>query len=339
MRRRIYELDALRGIAALAVVIYHLTTRYDVLYGFEQAPLFTFPLGHYGVQLFFVVSGFVIFLTLNNCKHPADFVVSRFARLYPVYWAAVAITFSTVTYFGLEGRERTPFEALVNLTMLQGFFDVPDVEGVYWTLKWELSFYFWALMMFVFNLQRHVLYACLLLLVSQWAVVGLETYVRNIPALLKLVFLNTYGNLFVAGILFYLMMYKESKPMMHVLMAIALLNQFVVHDLESFYVTAGIFAIFYLFIYGKLQFLSVKPLITLGTISYSLYLIHEYVGWILMRELMNLGVNSNLAIAAATLMALVLAYLLTYKIEHPAMNKIKQVYKTKYRVKLVKATQ
>lgn len=336
MRRRIYELDALRGIAALAVVIYHFTTRYDVLYGFEQAPLFTFPLGHYGVQLFFVVSGFVIFLSLNNCKHPADFIVSRFARLYPVYWAAVAITFSTVIYFGLEGRERTLFEALVNLTMLQGFVGVPDVEGVYWTLKWELTFYFWALMIFIFNLQKHVLWACLLLLVSQWIVVAFEYYVMNVPGILKLISLNTYGNLFAAGILFYLMMYSESRPVMHVLMAIALVNQLLVHDMESFYVTAGIFALFYLFIYDKLQFLSVKPLITLGTISYSLYLIHEYVGWILMRELMEAGVNSTVAVASATVMALVLAYLLTFRIEHPAMKKIKDIYKIKYRVKLVK---
>ncbi|MDX1694003.1 MAG: acyltransferase [Ketobacteraceae bacterium] len=337
MQRRIYELDALRGIAALAVVIYHFTTRYSVLYGFDEDPLFSLPLGHYGVQLFFVVSGFVIFLSLNNCKHPADFIVSRFARLYPVYWAAVIITFSTVTWFGLEGRERTVIEALINLTMLQGFFDVPDVEGVYWTLKWELTFYFWALMIFMFNLQKYAIHACALLLLSQWGTVLMETYFYGVPRLVRLVFLNTYGNLFVAGVLFYLLMFGQPRPIIHILIGVSLFNQYLMHGLESFFVTVGIFTLFYLFVYEKIQFLAQKPLILLGTISYSLYLIHEYVGWILMRELMAAGVSSTVAVLCAIGMALTLAYFMTFKIEHPAMAKIKKVYKQKYRARFAKA--
>lgn len=338
MRSRILELDALRGLAAFAVVLYHYTTRYSDLYGYANPPAFDFPLGHYGVQLFFVVSGFVIFLTLNNCKHPADFVVSRFARLYPVYWAAVAITFTTVTFFGLAGREATPLEALANLTMLQGFVKIPDVDGVYWTLKWELVFYFWALMIFIFNLQRHILILCAGLLASQWMVWGFEQTVRTLPAIIKLASLNTYGNLFTAGILFYLLMHNDKRQVIHVLIAVAAFNQYLLNDLESFYVTIGIFAIFYLFAFGKLGFIAVKPLIVLGTISYSLYLIHEYVGWIAIREMINAGMNTNLAIAITTVGAIGLASILTYGVEHRGMNLIKNRYKTKYRHRVVTPT-
>ena len=78
---RINELDALRGIAAFMVLLFHYTSRYGSLYSQEQ--LFSVPWGQYGVQLFFITSGFVIYLTLEKTRKPMDFIVSRFSRLYP----------------------------------------------------------------------------------------------------------------------------------------------------------------------------------------------------------------------------------------------------------------
>jgi len=82
---RIQELDSLRGIAAVAVVLYHFTYRFGELYEFQTPPPFQVTLGQYGVQLFFIISGFVIFMTLNRTRRPLDFVVSRFSRLHPTY--------------------------------------------------------------------------------------------------------------------------------------------------------------------------------------------------------------------------------------------------------------
>ena len=82
---RVLELDALRGLAALAVVFYHYTTRFDQLFGH------TFPLpwsvswGHYGVDLFFMLSGFVILMTLERTSDSWKFAWGRFSRLYPAY--------------------------------------------------------------------------------------------------------------------------------------------------------------------------------------------------------------------------------------------------------------
>ena len=61
---RLAQLDALRGIAALAVVLFHYTTRYDQLFGHAQSPALSFPYGYLGVNLFFMISGFVILMTL-----------------------------------------------------------------------------------------------------------------------------------------------------------------------------------------------------------------------------------------------------------------------------------
>src|SRR5690348_11363931 len=91
---RLYEIDALRIIAAVAVVVYHYTFA-DFAGGLTMT---AFPqispvtrYGYLGVDLFFVISGFVCLLTALNRK-PHQFVISRIVRLYPAYWVAVTLT-------------------------------------------------------------------------------------------------------------------------------------------------------------------------------------------------------------------------------------------------------
>ena len=92
-KKRIAEIDTLRGLAALWVVFYHYTYRYGQIYGENLLPWTVFKHGYLGVQVFFVISGFVIYLTLERRNNLLDFAVSRFSRLFPVYWAAIGVTF------------------------------------------------------------------------------------------------------------------------------------------------------------------------------------------------------------------------------------------------------
>ena len=137
---RIEELDGLRGLAAIAVVLFHYTTRYSEIYGRETGLPFEFPYGNLGVELFFGISGFVIFMTLDRTRSLGDFVVSRVSRLYPAYWAAIILTTAVVNLEGMTEFMRSPFEITVNFTMLQSFVGVRAVDGVYWTLAVELAF-------------------------------------------------------------------------------------------------------------------------------------------------------------------------------------------------------
>src|ERR1700686_2691801 len=111
------QLDVLLGIAALMVLLFHYTERFHELYG--HAPgMVLFTIGRQGVDLFFIISGFVIFMTIEKTRRGLDFVVSRFSRLFPAYWIAVSLTFFIVHVAGLPGREVTPSAALANLSML-----------------------------------------------------------------------------------------------------------------------------------------------------------------------------------------------------------------------------
>ncbi len=78
---RLTQIDGLRAIAALTVVLYHYTSRYDAIFVHVPAMQWSVPLGSMGVRLLFVVSGFVMFMTLDAARKPLDFVVFRLARL------------------------------------------------------------------------------------------------------------------------------------------------------------------------------------------------------------------------------------------------------------------
>ena len=80
-RARIAELDSLRGLAAVSVLVFHLTASYAESLPEQRRGFINFNVGGMlGVQLFFIISGFVIFMTVERTRRPIDFVWSRFSR-------------------------------------------------------------------------------------------------------------------------------------------------------------------------------------------------------------------------------------------------------------------
>ena len=272
---RLRELDALRGLAALAVLIFHYTSRYDNLYG-HPALVPDFWLGEYGVQLFFMISGFVIFMSLERVRSPLDFVVARASRLYPVYWAAVALTFAVTALAGLPRLESSWCEALVNLTMLQRLFGVPHVDEVYWTLTGELAFYALMWLALVTRQLKNIVYwGCTwLVLMVTYALVS-ELFGITLPGAIGNSLLLEHGHLFFAGILFYQLYKGQASRFAPLLLGACLAMQFVVGSLASGLIVASFFGLFCLLLKGWLNILVVPPLLFLGSISYSHYLLHQ----------------------------------------------------------------
>jgi peptidoglycan/LPS O-acetylase OafA/YrhL len=327
MNQRYSELDAIRGIAALMVVLYHYSVRYGQIYEYPVDPLFSFDIGKYGVQLFFIVSGFVIILTLDKTNHAIDFIVSRFSRLYPAYWVAVILTFSIVYLFSLPGREVDIESALINMTMVQQWLNVANVDGVYWTLAVELSFYFF---MFILFITKQLVRINLIAAVWLGIIIGCKALERNssmeIHELLKLLFLLEYGNLFIAGIMFYKIMHRESY-ISYFILFICLITEYYLHGKLAYLITAYFF-VFYLFVTNRLKVLIVKPLVYLGSISYSLYLIHQNVGYVVINEMKPFNIlNPASIIMAPMALSLLLATLMQKYIERPSLVFIRNKWK------------
>ena len=94
-----------------------------------------------------------------------DFVVSRFSRLFPAYWVSIIITFVIPHLLGLPGKLVDVAMAFGNLIMIHGFFRIPHVDGVYWTLEVELLFY--CGMFLLYRLGRlHLIHQVLLCLLA-----------------------------------------------------------------------------------------------------------------------------------------------------------------------------
>jgi peptidoglycan/LPS O-acetylase OafA/YrhL len=239
---------------------------------------------------------------------------------------------------------------LVNLTMLHAWFGVPHVDGVYWSLFAELSFYVLACTLFFLGLFRFpnaVAWAwivfCLGVRLFEWHGAGngfldnlhlaiLDDQVpgmapHRLSAIARLSCLAQYAPLFMAGILFYHLFTGQRNWKIHVTLA----GCFLAHNLLNWsgklgvVVALAIFIAFYLFAYGRLKFVALKPLLFLGMISYPLYLVHCNVGMAIMRQLQMHGININLAAFVAIAAALVLATVISYGFEQPGTRLLRNL--------------
>jgi len=313
-------LDGLRGIAALSVVVYHYFYRIDEIYatGSNEADWTYF--GQYGVHLFFMISGFVIFMSINKETKPLSFFISRFSRLYPAYFFAVIITFLVVYIFGLEGREVKIAEAFLNFLMFQEFLGIPHVDGVYWTLTVEITFYFWCLVLISFKKIDY-------LIPMLFSFVFLSFTAQFMPEVIykiigKLFFIN-YVSFFLLGVVTYKLKNDvlNYKNIIHIFLIFIVL--FINHKLDEFIVYLSIYALFLLGVFDVAKFLKFRFFIFMGEISYSLYLVHQNIGYVIITKMMNAGFSKLVAATLAFMASMFLAKLIYTYVEAKLGKRIK----------------
>lgn len=139
---RMHSIDVLRGVAALSVMLCHVyphqatgVVTFDALAEFIR--FWVLQVGQTGVNLFFIISGFVIPSSLMGLAVAPlrRFWISRVMRLYPAYWLSLAFAVA------VAGMATTGPQLIANVTMLQRYLGQPSVVGVYWTLAVEMLFY------------------------------------------------------------------------------------------------------------------------------------------------------------------------------------------------------
>lgn len=325
---RVGELDALRGLAALAVVAFHYTTFYQQEQGHLQPLGFGFPAGNYGVQLFFLISGFVIFMTLERTRTTMDFVVSRFSRLFPAYWAAIAITAAVVYTVGMPKQQIPSGDLLANVTMLQEVLGFEHLDGSYWTLEVELFFYAQMLFWFVLGQLKRVHWIIVVWLAMAVIYAQTERHHVHFSYVLRELLILRHVPFFALGILFY-RIYARSGGVRPNLALIALSLVAISLSKPPVYLLAGAVCctIFAFFASGRLRWLRAAPFVFLGGISYSLYLLHQVIGFALIHRLEAAGVPSLAAVGITASAVIVLATALTYGVERPAMRRLRDVWR------------
>lgn len=328
---RISELDSLRGLAALAVVLFHYTTRYDQLFGHASELAVSCPWGAYGVDLFFMLSGFVIFMTLDRSKSVGDFAIGRFARLYPAYWVAMGVTFAVVSLAGLPGQEVSLRDAILNLSMVPELVNARRIDGAYWSLQAELLFYAGMVVLWRVGAFRRVAGTLSLWLLASFLVqTAIASGMFESSAVLGLLRkLSTVGSLayirhFAVGIVLYQVRKQVgwSAKWIAILAACFLMEAQAVSWMAA--IVGGMLGLtLYAAIAGRLAWLAAKPLVYLGALSYSLYLIHQNVGYVMIRQFSRWGWNSHCSIATSIALVLLLAAGLHAWVEKPASSWMK----------------
>jgi len=329
-RRRYHEVDLLRFLAAIAVVGFHYLFRASVedpafaLTGFTD-PGGIFRYGYLGVDLFFVISGFVI---LNSAwkKRPSAFVASRIARLYPAFWMACTITAVVLLLDPNQRFEITAEKYVYNLTMAPKLFDMGLIDGVYWTLLIELKFYLLILVLCVIGmtLNRVLGFAV------GWLALSIWDKFAPLPETLDGLLVPEWAPYFAAGILFALVARQGWRKRYAVPLLVAggwavyISTELSRKQSDSYHthlspyvvggVVAGIFVLFALIASHKLQARWTARVAFLGGLTYPLYLLHQYIGFVLF----NLGYGRMprwLLLAGVVTIVVALSWLLHVTVE------------------------
>jgi peptidoglycan/LPS O-acetylase OafA/YrhL len=330
---RLQGLDSLRGLAALAVVLYHYTFGYTQVVGNHMPGLDLIATdGHFGVYLFFIISGFVIFMTLERSAKAIDFSVSRFARLWPPYLVCAALTSLLIVVMGFNPHHLTVGDALLNVLMLNKVIGNVDIDLSYWTLTYEVLFYAGAAIIFFGLKIKRLEWACL-----AWLGLSFVTRVSAFDqrhARLGVLLGVSFCHFFILGMMIYLISQRRNSwlTMTTAILAFAM-NLFGPSynpgsiRLWQFMLLTGLFtAVVWLVAERKIRFLNVAPLIFLGEISYSLYLVHQIAGYWVIRHLEGVGWDPDHAIWAAVLCAIAVATCVRKWVEVPAQRAIRGWY-------------
>ncbi|MEV5544146.1 acyltransferase [Saccharopolyspora shandongensis] len=300
---RLHEIDLLRITAALAVVFYHYTfsgfAKGQTGVAFPTAGEFS-RYGYLGVDLFFVISGFVVLLSALN-RSPEKFVISRIVRLYPAFWVSVTLTSIVSVLFSQGMFQVSPLQYLANVTMFNPVFGVDNIDVVYWTLWAELRFYVIIFVLTCIGITRRRL------LTVMWAWLAATFLLESgllplgLSAVLDYAVQSQYSHYFIAGMALCLVYRFGPSWSSWAIVAVALGNavyrgvpfsgdvavRYRV-DLNPAVVVTVIAAIFLLIALVALGVTSriAKPwFATAGSLTYPLYLIHAHIGFVVFSRL------------------------------------------------------
>lgn len=289
-KNRFEFIDGLRGIAALSVVFFHLNLaihNHGDAFPYYLAQLFS--LGYLGIQIFFVLSGFVIAYSLRDAHMDLSFLtrffVRRSFRLDPPYWVIVGLTLllAGIASLTFKSGVEFPFDALqifYNLIYLPDLMQEPLIVPVAWTLCIEFQFYltFALLILMVQGTEMKLAYSLLM-----WTGLSLFSILQNTPwgilPLNPVTFIPHWYSFFLGCATCWAMLGKIDKKFLwsnYLIIAICSFWTPTPHALVSVGTALLIYMVFQM---GWLNSLLQEWFFQYtGRISYSLYLIHWPVG-------------------------------------------------------------
>jgi peptidoglycan/LPS O-acetylase OafA/YrhL len=316
--KRIELLDYGRFVAAGCVLAFHYL--FNGIHNGKISSITHIPeminyakYGYLGVEFFFMASGYVIFFSAKN-KTAKEFAMSRAVRLYPAFWVAVIFTSIVAQFWCGPQMSVHFFQVIANMTMVPNLLGYGSVDGVYWTLQVELSFYLAVFFFLMTGLQGKLEWLFLLWPVAM--LLALMAGKQHLP------YAGGYYYYFAAGsVLAIQKSHLSKRSIIPLLVCMYLCIMFSSGKASQFSASNGlayspivigliVFAqfIFFFLLNSKLvSNLRIPGSRLAGDLTYPIYLIHAHFGYMLISQFAT-NKNRLMFYAITVLLVLALSY-------------------------------
>ncbi|MBF0257632.1 MAG: acyltransferase [Desulfamplus sp.] len=334
----VYTIQAFRGVAAILVVLFHATQLIETY--FKISPLGgLFMFGFSGVHLFFVLSGFIIFMVhfkdIDKPRRYFRYLKKRFIRIYPIYW----ITLAMISSWLLVNHLITIENVYQNIALLM---PPPSfINPVCWTLSFEVFFYIIFSFLILNRILGTIILLCWMVGVILTNFFGVEIYFIIHYAFHKYTVLFMIG-----GAVSYIAMYlKKLAPYMRNKLGYSsFICGIIIFSLTAFYcslykiinwdlwiITLGFGLAGGMLMLSSLSdnierfFGSQKSLAYFGNASYSIYLLHyPFLTVVIPFLKIYFPINGQISITifflSASVLTVLAGWLLYWNVERPVLK-------------------
>ena len=285
--------------------------------------------GAFGVALFFLISGFVIPISLEK-QSTKNFLIQRFFRIYPTYWVGMLVTAGFLALSAYYLRQPVFFNwqgLLINATLcLRQWLNVPSIDSINWTLEVEIGFYaLMALFTQWFSTQKLKHLVILPIVLSVFSLIIQIPFLKFHSALLIFMLMGT-------GFLNFYKQYFTLKQFaiynvvaMACFLAAIHLNRDLHHEpsFTTYFYALFCFTVLYYF-REKIPYNGVLDFIS--TISYPLYIVHGFNSYVIMSFLYQVIPNYWVCTGTGLFFSLSAAILLHYLAEKPSLKLGKRIH-------------
>lgn len=338
-QRRVEVLDLLRLFAVGAVLLFHYGYRGAAADGFtglslpDLVPVAKY--GYFGVQLFFIISGFVIAYSAEG-RTASAFAVARAARIYPGFVLCMTITFILTMAIGAPRLEASVTQWLANLLIVSPALKQPFMDGAYWSIVYEITFYGWVFLLLLLGLFWREME----LIVVVWLAISIvnETFLHS-GALLRL-FITDQSGFFCIGLVLYQIFRGRRDRTIMLLLALstaAAISQAFVSaewmrnhyhtDFSNLAIVAlclGSIGLVALAMNVRRLPLPAGLVLAIGGLTYPLYLLHQHIGYMVFNKFSTVASTGTLMAATAIAMIAV-SFVIWRYFERPIQKRLKRL--------------
>lgn len=290
MKSRNKQIEGLRAIAILLIMCFHFFCRYHQLYHTESPSFLGIQYwGNFGVGIFLLISTY--YLSLMKSRRIASVIGAKVLRLWPAYFVCVLLIFAFLCIWSLPDRNVKIIDLLINILMINGFINIPYVDGAHWYIGVLLS------LTLIFGLLSNQSCKkkdqCLVL----WLVIDVVLFscmkIDGRISIIARFLIGLIGNIYVPyAMIGYCIAHINNQENSVKYICGIIVGFFCILYMTNLGQTIAVMCSLLLFcaaVNQKIRLLENKCLVYFGEASYCIYLIHQNIGYSIMRYIEKLS--------------------------------------------------